>query len=410
MMSFFEYTALDSQGVLKKGSMEAESARHLRQWIRDQGWVLVTLKAGESVSLRGKIVGLWAGKSRQKRIKPVDLAIMTRQLATLLTSGMPVEEALLAITEQADDPKMSGVMGAVRGQILEGRSLAQGFSLYPAIFSELYRATVHAGEQSGHLDRVLEDLAVYTERQYQLRQKIRQAAIYPLLMTLVSLSIVIFLLIFVVPQMVEVFQDSDQPLPVLTRGLLITSHFLEYYGWIVGLLGVVFWFWIRRRLIQEARLYQFQLYLLRLPIAGRLLKIIDTARFARTFAILFGAGVSVLEAMQTANAVVRLFPIRRAVDVAIQKVKEGTSVSRALRETRYFPPMSVHLIASGDGGGRLDQSLHRAADYQEKEIEHSIDGFVSLFEPLMIVGMGAVVLLIVLAILLPIFQMNQFIK
>ena len=302
------------------------------------------------------------------------------------------------------------MMAAVRSRVLEGHTLAVALGDFPHVFSDLFRSTVAAGEQSGHLDVVLERLADYTEARQQLSQKMMLALIYPALLTLVAIAVVILLLTFVVPQVVQVFDNIDQELPALTRGLIASSEFLQTYGLAIFLLlvvgGVGFAYLLRIHAFKRG----FHSLLLKTPLISRLVRGMDTARFARTFSILVASGVPVLEGMRISATVMSNLPMREAVEGAARRVREGTGIHAALESCGYFPPMTVHLIASGESSGNLEEMLERAAAGQEREMETLISGLMGLFEPILILAMGGIVLVIVLAILLPIFDLNQLVQ
>ncbi len=405
-MTAFSYTALDQKGKEKKGVLEADTPKQVRQRLREQGFSPI------KVDIVKEQVGRRAGKG--KALKPgraamtvKELAMMTRQLATLLRAGMPLDATLSAVSEQADKPRIKSLLLAVRARVMEGMPLSAGMRQFPRTFSDYYCATVSAGEQSGHLDQVLERLADYTEQQMMMRQKITQASIYPLMMTVISLLIVVFLLVFVVPRFVTVFSDTGQELPALTQMLIGVSDTLQAYGiyMLVALLlaGIMF----RRMMKKEAFRRRVHYFLLRLPLIGHMIKTVNTARFARTFGTLTEAGEPAVAAIQLSVQVIMNMPIREAVIDAANRVREGASLQHSLKQTGYFSPMTIHLIASGEASGKLDEMLGRAADNQDRETEGLIGTLLSLFEPALIIFMGGVILIIVLAILLPIFELNQ---
>jgi general secretion pathway protein F len=302
------------------------------------------------------------------------------------------------------------MVAAVRSKVMEGHSLATALGDFSHVFSELYRSTVAAGEQSGHLEVVLERLADYTEARQQLGQKMMLALVYPVILTLVAITVVVLLLAYVVPQVVQVFENIGQELPLLTRGLIASSEFLQSYGIVLlgGILAIAIAFAYLMRL--EGFKRRVHAIMLRLPIISRLVRGLETARFARTFSILVASGVPVLEGMRISAQVMKNLPMREAVDAAARRVREGSGINAALESCGYFPPMTVHLIASGEASGQLEEMLERAAVGQEREMETLIAGLMGLFEPLLILGMGAIVLVIVLAILLPIFDLNQLVQ
>jgi general secretion pathway protein F len=316
---------------------------------------------------------------------------------------------LTAVAEQTEKSRTKGLILSVRSKVLEGHSLASALRDYPDAFSALYCSTVAAGEKSGHLDVVLQRLADYSEQQFYMRQKIQQALIYPSVMVCVALSILAFLLEYVVPKMVSVYSGMGQVLPDMTLLLISISTHLKSVG-LYLLIGIILSTFLFRRAIKRnvnfrLRFHEFLLYL---PIIGHAIKITNTARFSRTCAILSSAGVPILEAMRISSELILHLPIRNAVEVAMNHIREGAAISLALKQTRFFPPMSIHLIASGESSGQLENMLERAANNQEGEISRLIETSLSLFEPAIILIMGAMVLFIVLAILLPIFQLDQF--
>lgn len=404
-MGAFEYVALDAGGKEKKGVLEGDTARQVRQQLRDQGWMPLEVQETRARESRGRrrSAGLRRG------VSATDLALITRQLATLVRSGMPLEEALQAASQQNEKARLKSMLLAVRSRVMEGHTLATGLADFPHVFPELYRTTVAAGEQSGHLEVVLERLADYTENRQQMQQKIQLALFYPLLLTLVAVAVVIALMTYVVPQVVQVFDNIGQELPWLTRALIGISDFLREEGlWLLAAL-VAAGFGLTTWLRQEGPKRRFHRLLLRLPLIARLERGLNAGRFARTFSIVTASGVPVLEGLRIAAQVMSNLPMREAVEAAIRKVREGASIHTALEQGGYFPPMTVHLIASGESSGRLEEMLERAAVNQEREIETLISAIMGLFEPLLILVMGGLVLLIVLAILLPIFNLNQLV-
>jgi general secretion pathway protein F len=405
-VSAFEYKALDAAGQQQKGVLEADTPRQVRQQLRDKGWTplaVVEVKQRETKQSGGP-------KLLHRGINPADLSLITRQFATLVRSGTPIDEALQAVSRQTEKARLSNMLMAVRSKVKEGHSLAAAMGDFPHIFGDLYRATVDAGEQSGHLDAVLERLADYTETRHALRQKFQLALIYPAIIVAVALAVVIGLVTYVVPKVVEVFEGIGQELPILTRGLIALSDFLQHnWIWLLGVIvtAIAVTSWLLRR---EGPKRQFHNFLLRLPLVSRLVRGMNSARFARTFSILATSGVPVLEAMRISAEVVTNLPMRTAVEEAARRVREGTAINKALDQSGYFPPMTVHLIASGEASGNLDEMLERSASAQEREMETLLGLLLGFFEPFMILFMGGTVLVIVLAILLPIFDLNQLVK
>lgn len=398
-MSAFQYRAMNNKGSTQKGVIEADSMKHARQLLREQGLFPV------DVSVLRKIKSKAFGKSSMS-VK--ELALMTRQFSTLLSAGLPIEEVLAAVAEQTEKPRTKSLILAVRGKVLEGHALAAAFREFPEAFTELYCGTVAAGEKSGHLDVVLQRLADFTEKQLEMRQKIQHALIYPSVMICVAFGIVGFLLEFVVPKMVAIYSNTGQNLPGMTAFLISLTDYLQAYGLYVGILLVAGFFFYRYTMKKNEKFQKKMHHIyLRLPIIGNAIRVANTARFARTFAILSSAGVAVLEAMTIGSKLISNLPIREAVMQATSRIREGANIHLALKQTTYFPPMSIHLIASGESSGQLENMLERAANNQDNQISRLIETGLALFEPAIILVMGAIVLFIVLAILLPIFQMDQ---
>ena len=403
-MAAFEYLALDPRGREQKGLIEADSPRQARQLLREKQWAPLEVKQAKSredVS-RG---GLSFGRGLSAR----DLALVTRQLATLVQAALPIEEALRAAAAQSTSAKIKSMLLAVRARVMEGHSLAAALREYPSAFPELYRATVAAGEHAGHLGLVLDQLADYTDQRQQSRQKIQLALLYPVILMVASLAIVVLLLGYVVPDVVKVFVNTGQELPALTRGLIATSDVVKNWGWLI-VLGLIGAFLAMRAALRDPALrLRWHAFILRIPLIGRLSRATNTARFASTLAILTRSGVPLVEALSIAAAVIANLRIRERVVEAAQKVREGSSLTRALDATGEFPPMMLHMIASGEKSGELDQMLARTARNQENDLAAQVSLLVGLFEPFMLVFMGAVVLVIVLAILMPILSLNQLV-
>jgi general secretion pathway protein F len=405
-MAAFRYEAYDATGRLQKGVLEADTARQLRAKLREQGLLVAAAEALTETAVSGG----GSRSIRRRRLSGAQLSLITRQFATLLAAGLPVEQTLNALIEQADTDYQRQVLAGVRGEVLAGHALARALQKYPRVFPELYVTLVAAGEQSGRLGEVMERLADYTESHQALRQKVGLAFVYPAIVTLVAGAVVLGLLTYVVPQVVNVFQNTNQTLPWLTRALIGLSDFLRASWWL-WLAAIVVAVWsARRALARPGPRLRFHRWLLRLPLVGTMVRGVNSAQLASTLGILVGSGVPLLAALQAGAGVVANLPMRHAVEEAARKVREGGSLSRALAAARLFPPMLVHMIASGEASGRLVHMLERAAEQQSREMENRVMGLTSLLEPLLIVVMGAVVLVIVLAILLPIFEMNQLVR
>lgn len=400
-MGAYQYLALSKNGNTNKGVIEADSERHARQLLRDKGLIPTEVQ-----TLTQQRV---TGTSNKSKISTADLSLLTRQLATLLAAGIPVEESLRGVGDQTEKDKVRELVIGVRAKVMEGYGLAQAMGHYPNAFPELYRATVGAGEQTGRLDTVLEKLADYTENQQQTRQKIQQALIYPLIMIIVSTAIISFLLTFVVPKIIDVFTGSGQTLPAMTIVLISISNFIKNYGLYALITLVLLFIGFKRSLNNIAIKTSWHHLLLRLPIVSYLVKTVNVARYIHTFGILFAAGVSVLETMRVAGSLVSNIVMKDAFDTATQRVREGGGINEALKETKFISPMAIHLIASGEKSGQLSNMMERAANHLDNEVKRLIDTSLTLLEPLVILMMGAVVLFIVLATLLPIFSMEQLV-
>jgi general secretion pathway protein F len=405
-MSAYEYAALDAKGRQVKGLIEGDTPRAARQQLRERGLTPIDVSEVSEQRLNRQSMFSRSGGS----ISNTELSLFTRQLATLVRSGLPLDEALTAVSEQSESKRVKRVALGVRAGVIEGNSLAQSLNQFPNAFPPLFRATVEAGEQSGKLDYILERLAQYVESRQAMQQKIMLATFYPAILTFVAISVVMLLLTYVVPQVVEVFNSIDAELPALTTGLIAVSDFLRDYAVVLLILltgGIVVFARMMRSEAFKRKVHRFQLTV---PLIGQLTRGANTGRFTRTLGILFGSGVPILDAMRIGTQVVSNLPMREAIEAAAVKVREGGALSRSLAASKLFPPITVHLIASGESSGRLDEMLDHAAENQEREVETLVAALMGVFEPVLILVMGGVVLLIVLAILLPIFDLNQLVK
>jgi general secretion pathway protein F len=407
-MGAFEYAAVDAAGRERKGVLEGDTPRHVRQLLREQG--LLPVAVSEVVQQETARAQRTFALNFQRGLSASDLALVTRQLATLVKSALPLEEALLAVSQQTDKPRVRSIMLGVRSKVMEGHTLADGLAEFPNSFPEIYRATVAASEQSGHLDAVLERLADYTENRQALRSRTLGAMLYPVLLFAVCITIVFFLLVSVVPKVVEVYRTSEAQLPILTQILISGSDFMRKYGvfLIAGVAGSIWLFtrWLRI----ESNRRRWHQFLLTMPLIGKVVRGSNTARFARTLSTLTASTVPVLEALRISGEVVTNLPMKGAVTDAAVRVREGAPIGRSLGVSRLFPPMMIHLISSGETSGELDTMLERAAQHQERELDSVLQAVVGLLGPLMILVMGGLVLVIVLAMLLPIFELNQLVK
>lgn len=399
-MGAFRWEAVDGAGRLREGVLEGETARAVRDQLRADGLTPTAVDAAPAGGDGAAFVRLPA---------PL-LALTTRQLATLVLSGLPLDQALAAVAEQADDARAARLATLLRTHVAAGEALPAALARYPRSFSPLYRGLVGAGAEAGRLADVLARLADYLEAREAMRQKVVLALVYPAVVTVIAFAVIAVLLVYVVPQVVAVYQQSRQTLPWLTQALIATSGFLRATGWlwatalVVGLVGFAF------ALRNPALRMRWHAFLLRLPVAGRLLRSLDTARFASTLAILSASGTPLLRSLDAAAEVVRHLPLRAAAGRAAALVREGVALSRALREQAVFPPVLVHLVANGEQSGRLAPMLERAAAELERDAERRLAWLAALLQPALIVVMGAIVLVLVLAVMLPIVSMNQLIR
>lgn len=401
-MEAFQYQALDADGRTVSGVVQADTARHARVQLRAQG--LLPSVIGQ-VRARERASQPWA-----RGLSSTELSLLTRQLATLLESGLTMEQSLNALIEEAAQPLTREVLAGVKTEVIAGSSLAVALGVYEKSFPDFYRALVNGGEESGALATVLQHLADYLDSRRALQQKTSLALIYPVLVTVVAVMIVTGLLIYVVPQVVQVFQQSRQGLPLLTRALIELSDFLRSAWPYIVVVGVGTAVFARMALRRAGVKYRWHALLLRLPGIGALIRGVNTSRFASTLAILVGGGVPLLKALHSGARVLTNAVMREAIEGAIGRVREGSSLARALGETKVFPPLLVHLVASGEVSGKLEQMLDRAARLETQTLERRLAVFLTVLEPAMILVMGGIVLLIVLAILLPIIEINQLVR
>ena len=405
-MAAYAFQALNASGRKTKGVMEADTERQVRAQLREQGLIPVAVEIAEEGGGSPRTAPLLK-RLQTRGVSAADLALITRQLATLVSAALPIEQALLAVSEQTDKARLQKLLMAVRSKVVEGYSLAEAMAEYPHVFDKLFTAMVAAGERSGHLDEVLNRLADYTEQRNRLKGQLIQALVYPSILTLVAIGVIIFLLVSVVPQIVEQFSDLGQELPGTTMFLLAVSDGLQTYGlYVLGIiiLGLVIGSQLLRK--QERR-DKFDAFVLRLPLIGRVIKGVNTARFARTLSILAASAVPLLDGLRITGRVLTNRAMQIAVTEASDRVREGSSLRAALAQTKLFPPMMLHMIAAGEKSGELEQLLGRAADNQDRDFETTMNVSLKIFEPALIVVMAGVVLLIVLAIIQPILALNQ---
>lgn len=394
----FRYQAVNRQGQRVRGELEADTAQLARQRLREQQL--------QPLQLRVQRAGL---SLKRSTLSAGERVLLIRQLATLVAAALPLEQALLALENQTTRPAGRAMLHTLRQKVLEGATLAYAVALYPAIFPPLYQAMIAAGEASGKLDSVLEQLADYSEKSAQLKGKLTQALIYPLLLTLVAIGVISVLLAAVVPTVVEQFVHMKQALPLSTRLLMALSDLVRRTGFPLLMLLLLAAGAAHLLLRQPQHRLRWHQAKLRLPIVGRIVLNLNLARYARTLSILSNSAVPLLEGMSMGATVLTNQFIRQQLEQAATQVREGSSLTLALEQTQLLSPMMRHMVASGESSGELDSMLARCADMQDSAFLSQMTLAVSLFEPLLVVVMAAVVLFIVLAILQPILQLNNLV-
>lgn len=407
-MAIFNFEALDSKGKQVRGTIEADSLKIARSRMRDMQLTPVSVEAIQEVIHQRSLFPAWLPGGGE-RLSNADVCLLTRQFATLLQAGLPVGQALSAMVEQSEQANLKEVIQTIRAEVLAGKTLSEAFAMFPQSFSDVYRAIIVAGEESGELSNVMEKLADYTESRNQLKQKVIAAFIYPALVTIVAMMVIAGLLVYVVPQVVGAFEQSKQALPWLTRSLIFLSDVVRII-WIYVIAAIILGLVLFKKMLKDPEIkFRFHAFLLSTPLLGGLMKGVNTARLASTLSILVGSGVPMMRALRAASNMMSNLPMKLAVDSAMEKVKDGAPLSRALKAEQLFPPILIHLIMSAESTGKLDEMLERAAQQQSRELENKIGVITALLEPVLILVMGGVVLLIVLAILMPIIEMNQLI-
>ncbi|WP_454723559.1 MULTISPECIES: type II secretion system inner membrane protein GspF [Cupriavidus] len=405
-MPAYRYEAVDAAGKTDRGVIEADSPKQARGQLRARG--LTPLNVDPLAGMGG--VQKSSTASFVRRLSTQEQALFTRQLASLIVAGLPLDEALAALADQAERRYVHELLAGIRAEVMGGSSLSLALQQHPRDFPDIYRALVSAGEHSGHLGLVLEKLADYIETRNTLTAKIRLAFTYPAIVTVVAFAIVIFLLSYVVPQVVSVFANTKQKLPTLTIIMLALSDFVRNWWWAALAFIAAVAFGIRSLLRQPGVRLSWHRWLLTAPLVGKLIRGYNTARFASTLAILVSAGVPILRSLQAAGETLTNVALKDNVDDATTRVREGASLARALAAQNQFPPVLVHLIRSGEATGNLPIMLERAAEGEGQELERRTLFLTSLLEPLLILSMGVVVLLIVLAVLMPIIEINQLVR
>ena len=398
-MPFFEYQAFGANGRKKSGSIEADCERSARQLLRDQQLMPIQLTAQQQKSS--------SQKSHNRRVPSKDIALFTQQFAALVQSNIPLEESLQVAASQTRNKNLKITLQQVRAKVLEGYSVADGMREHPKVFSPVFQALVQAGEHTGELSQVLLKLAEYTERSQKLRSTVVQATVYPMVLTIVAFSIISLLMAFVVPKVVEQFADSGQTLPLLTKIMINCSNFILDYGLWLAIATVVFGIACHYLLKNEQLLYKVHRFFLRLPVAGYLIINLETTRLLGTLSIMLNGGSALLEALLVSSNTIHNRRIRTILMEITEQVKAGQLLSKMLSSAKIFPPISVYIVANGEHSGKLAKALEQAAQQQENELNNAIGITTKLIEPILMLVFGMLVFAIVLAILLPILQMNN---
>lgn len=404
-MPAYEFQALNQRGKQENGVIEGDTQRHVSQQLKERKLIPLEIREVREGKAANSL------QTYRRHIRIADLSLFTRQLATLVSSGTPLEESLATVARQTEKKAVTRIVLGLRAKIIEGHSLAESMGQFPSVFPAMFRATVAAGEHSGHLDQILERLADYTEEHQATQQAIVTKLVYPVILTLVCVAAVVALLVYVIPTFVEIFDNMGRELPTLTRVLISISEFLQNWGLIIGVGLLVFVVLFVLGYKKNPRLrYAVDKFNLKIPLFGNLIKGRQTAAFSRTLGILASSGVPIITSLTHAGDVVTNMPMREAIRTATERIREGASISGSLRRSGLFPPMTVHLIGSGESSGNLEEMLERAADQQERETRNTVDTFVSLFEPALIVVMGVVIVTIVMSILSPILDFGELIQ
>ena len=404
-MNAFEYLSLDAEGKNKSGILQAETEKQVRQQLRDQNLIPVKIQKVDAQEIAGEI-----GKKYNTTLRNGELPIIIRQLSTLLKAGLPLDEALSTTIEQSDHKNSKKVLMTCRAKLMEGHSLAFAMGLFPKAFDELITTSVEAGEQSGNLDEVLLRLAEYLEQRQDMSNQSWMALLYPLILIITSIAIVSGLMVYIVPKVIQVFENNHAELPLITRALVSLSDWIRHYGiyflmaFIIALIAFIAG-------LQNAEFkYKWHRFLLKMPLLGSFLRVAQSAKFTRTLGILTKSTVPIVQALSLSSKVVKNAVIKESIEKTAAQVREGSSLSQSLKANGYFPPMTIRLINSGEQSGILSEMLERAADTQERDVNHRLSSIISIMQPVAILIVGMMILLIVLAMLLPIFQMNTIVS
>ena len=407
-MPVFEYKGLDRSGKEVSGVLQADNEKALRAGLKRDGVFLTRVGKGKT---DGGVLATEVDIAQFfERVTQTDIAVLTRQLATLQRAGIPLVDSLSACVDQIEKPKLRKIVAKVRQEVNEGTSLALALAQHPIHFGPIFVNMVRAGEASGTLDQVLIRLAEFTEASVKLRQKITGAMTYPVLMVVLGGLILTGMFVYVIPQITQIFEDSGQQLPVLTRGLIATSTGFRDYWWIVILLGVGATWWFRRWKVTEKGRIRWDAQRLKFPVFGSLALMIGVSRFTKTLATLLHSGVPLLSALDITKNVLNNVVLTKVIDDARIAVKEGASLAQPLKLSGRFPPMVTHMVAIGERSGALEEMLTVVAEAYEAQVDARIQTLTTLLEPIMIVGMGVTITIIVFAVLMPILQLNEFVQ
>ena len=403
-MDAFEYTSLDKSGQNKSGIIQADTEKHVRQLLRDQQLIPIKIEKVDA-SLQSDV-----GKKHKTKLANGELPIFIRQLSTLLKAGLPLNESLSTIVEQTDHKNSKKVIVTLRAKLMEGHSLAYAMSLFPKAFDELITTSIEAGEQSGHLDEVLLRLAEYLEDRQDMSKQSWTALLYPIILIVTSIAVVSGLMVFIVPKVIQVFENNNAQLPLITRVLVSMSDWMSRYGLallVVFMVAIVAFIFAMQN---QAFKFKWHKLLLKLPLLGGFIRMAQSARFTRTLGILTKSTVPIVQALSLSSKVIKNLVIKESVEKTAAQVREGSSLSQSLKTNGYFPPMTIRLINSGEQSGILSEMLERAAETQERDVNHKLTSIVGIMQPVAILIVGVMILLIVLAMLLPIFQMNTIVN
>lgn len=404
-MDAYEYKSLDELGKTKSGVLQADTEKHVRQILRDQKLIPVEIKKIDPQEISGH-----SDKKYNTTLRTGELPIVIRQLSTLMKAGLPLDESLNTTIEQSDHKNTKKILMTCRAKLMEGHTLAYAMGLFPKAFDELITTSIEAGEQSGHLDEVLLRLAEYLEQRQDMSKQSWMALLYPLILIVTSIAVVSGLMVYIVPKVIQVFENNNAELPVITRVLVSFSDWLQEYGiYFLTVLVVLTVVFITALQSPDFK-HKWHQFLLRIPLVGGFIKVAQSAKFTRTLGILTKSTVPIVNALSLSSKVVKNLAIKKAIENTASQVREGSSLSQSLKSNGYFPPMTIRLIHSGEQSGILSEMLERAADTQERDVNHRLSSIVSIMQPVAILIVGLMILLIVLAMLLPIFQMNTILN